>query len=396
MARERLRTTVRVGGDVFFLYNAGLAGEKVKFGIFPRDLLVTGLMLEEVELLRETIRFSLATIGRQQDPTTGEEPGRVLHELQDVRRDGLSSRYSAVETSQLLLIAAKRCLALSGEISPFAGREGLRAAGEYVLRHVRDGLFWEDPAFCGGKAYFAKATYWKDSHLPGRGEPRYPVAYTLVQAQTAAALRALARLSRPLGLGFSARALEGKAAGIVRSIWTVLWDEELGFPMIALDEGGPIQGISSDALHLLAYLRPGEVPPEKLEAIRAGARRLFTPYGVRTYAPGQPDFSPFAYHLGAIWPYEQYFIALGAQMHGLGQAVENALRVALALQRLGFVELFYWTEEGLVGPGAVPGEGCGLQLWSAAVPEGFLRLAGAPCPMGGVGIAYPGREGTWR
>ncbi|HAF70518.1 TPA: hypothetical protein DCL37_04065 [Candidatus Acetothermia bacterium] len=376
MARGRLHTTVKVDGEVFFLYNAGIARDKVKFAIFPRDLLVAGLMLEETGLLREAIRFSLATIGRQRNPTTGEEPGRVLHELPDVRRDGLSSRYSAAETSQLLLLAAKRYLELSGEVVLFAGREGLRAAGEYVLRHLRDGLFWEAPAFCGGKAYFAQATYWKDSHLPGRGEPRYPVAYTLVQAQTAAALRALARLSCPLGLGFSARALEGKAEGLVRSIWTALWDEELGFPMIALDEGGPIRGISSDGLHLLAYLRPGEAPPKKLEAIRAGAKRLFTPYGVRTYAPGQPDFSPFAYHLGAVWPYEQYFIALGAQMHGLAQVMENALRVAMALEKLGFVELFYWTEEGLRGPGAVPGEGCELQLWSTAVPEAFLRLAG--------------------
>lgn len=381
-ARRLLRTTSFLAGDRFELYNAGIMGGKVRFGVFPRDLFITGLILQDQDLLRETIRFSVLTMGTKCDPKTGEEPGRVLHEYPDVRRNGLSSRYSATETSQLLILGAAAYLKLSGDrslISRF--RDGLRAAGEYVLRHIRDNLFWEDPAFCGGRSYFARATYWKDSHLPGRDEPCYPVAYTLVQAQTAAALRALIGLNRVGDLGFAERALARRAAGLIQSIQNELWDSELDFSAIALDGGGLVSGVSSDGLHLLAYLHPGDISPEKLCAIEQRAEELATPYGVRTYAPGQRDYSPYAYHLGAIWPYEQYFIARGALMHGISYVAKTALRTVEALGAFGFVELFYWEEGvGLRGPGLIPGEGCELQLWSTAVPEGFARLVGGSAP----------------
>ena len=106
-----------------------------------------------------------------------------------------------------------------------------------------------------------------------------------------------------------------------------------------------------------------------------GAQELVTPYGFRTLSPCHPDYSPTGYHQGSIWPYEQWFIARGAQVHGLAEVFEVAARVGQALAELGFVELLYWDEErGLRGPGEVPGEGCDRQLWSAAVPEGFVRL----------------------
>ncbi|MGQ9602204.1 MAG: hypothetical protein ACUVUT_05980, partial [Candidatus Bipolaricaulia bacterium] len=92
-------------------------------------------------------------------------------------------------------------------------------------------------------------------------------------------------------------------------------------------------------------------------------------------------YAPTAYHLGAIWPFEQFFIAKGALIHRREELLEVASRVGTALERLGFPELFYWDEQsGLVGPGAVPGvarhdhEGCDLQLWSAAWPRAMARL----------------------
>ncbi len=92
-------------------------------------------------------------------------------------------------------------------------------------------------------------------------------------------------------------------------------------------------------------------------------------------APMPPDYSPTGYHQGSIWPFEQWFIARGAVVHGLLEILSVAERVRGAVADLGFVELFYWDEgKGLRGPGVVPGEGCDLQLWSAVVPEGFFRL----------------------
>lgn len=371
----RLRTEVTVDGERFRLANAGMKGNMVRFGIFPRDLFTAGFIAGDGSLIWETARFCARTIGRQRDPRTGEEPGRVIHEFSPHEHEGLSTRYNACETSQLFLIGAAQCLRTGEGVSLTAIGDALQAAGEYVLRHLEDDLVWEDPRHAEAERYLLSATYWKDSFLPGHRELRFPVAYTLVQAQTVAALRALAALTEPLDLGFSPPALARQARATAGAIWRKLWDEATAYPALARDGRELVPGVSSDGLHLLAYLRPADVPPEKRGRILDRAGELATPYGFRTSAPNQPDYSSTGYHQGAIWPFEQWFIARGAIVHGLPDVLATAERVLYALADLGFVELFYWDEEkGLRGPGEIPGEGCDLQLWSAVVPEGFHRL----------------------
>ncbi len=367
---EALRTHVEVSGSTLSLFDAGSRNGRPWFGLFPRDLLTVCLMLKEPALIREAIAFSVATIGRKRDPQTGEEPGRVLHEWNCVERNGYLSHYNAVETSQLLILACQRYLQLAqvdlGILTGWA--DGLRGAGEYLLGHIDAGLFWEDPRYCRATRYMAYATYWKDSHLPGQRNLTYPVVYTLVQAQTVAALRALITLGSEFQLDFQAEHLEQLASDMVRAIWKHLWDPQTNFPLIALDNGVRIPGISSDALNMLAYLRKGDLPTTKLEAIVKGAHQLETPYGYRTYAPGQPEYAPDSYHLGSIWPYEQFFIAKGALLHGLEEILDHSLRIIDGLEMHGFPELLIWDGETLTAGG------CDLQLWSAAYPLAICAL----------------------
>ena len=358
-------------GERFALFNAGTISGDVRFGLFPRDLLTTGLILRDPEILGESVRFAAHTIGTTVDPKTGEEPGRVMHEWNRVERNGLLSRYNACETSQLLLIAA--CVLLqAGTPNDLALLErlgpALVSAGLYVEAHIEDGLFVEDPRRCGAERYFAQATYWKDSHLPGHREIAYPVSYALVQAQTVCALRALAALSPPLALGRDPAPLLDLAHLVAEKLWTSLWDEEKDLPVIAVDRVSRIVGISSDALHALAYLEPDDVPPIRLERTREISALLETPYGYRTYAPGQTDYEPGAYHLGSIWPFEQALIARGAGIFGLGAVLEGASRVLLALEALGFPELLVWDGRSLSAGG------CDVQLWTCATPRGFLNV----------------------
>lgn len=372
-ALERLRTSVALNGDTLRLYNAGLQGDSVRFGLFGRDLLLTALMLREPSLLRDALIFVFKTLGKRYDPCTGEEPGRGLHEYARVEIRGLLTHYDACDVSPLLWIAADAYHSLTGDRDLLSAHErGLAAALRYVLSRIRDGLYEEDPSRCGAERYALRATYWKDSRLPGREDPQYPVTYTLVQAQTIAALRSAASLAaQGFSLGESVERLRAHAQEMVEALWTKLWDDGRSFPAIALDGHGKVRGIASDGLHLLAYLQPEDVPPGKLGAIEAGARALETPYGYRTYAPGEPHYDPRSYHWGSIWPFEQYFIARGALLHEREGILEVALRVLPALRRLGFVEAFAW-EEGQGGE--LHPIGCDLQLWTAALPQAFARL----------------------
>jgi len=367
---ESLRTEVDLDGRSFVLLNAGIRNKEVWFGFFPRDLLTACLMLGEPALMHEAIAFSVATIGRERNPRTGEEPGRVLHEWNRVERNGYLSHYNAVETSQLLILAASQYLQLAEiDCSVLSGwADGLRQAGTYLLRHIDSGLFWEDPHHCRATRYMAYATYWKDSHLPGRRSLAYPVAYTLVQAQTVAALRSMVSLESEFQLGFQGEHLERLASQMIHAMWERLWDPQTDFPLIALDKDVRIPGISSDALHMLAYLQKEDVPKRRLQAILKGAGQLETPYGYRTYAPRQPEYAPDSYHLGSIWPYEQFFIAKGALLHGLEEILDHSLRIIDGLEMHGFPELLVWDGETLTAGG------CDLQLWSAAYPQAICAL----------------------
>jgi glycogen debranching enzyme len=312
------------------------------------------------------IRFSCATIGQAYDPKTGEEPGRGIHEFDDVEQRGLSTRYNATEVSLLLLITAAVYWQKTQDATIIkAERRALTAAVYYLLAHLQEGLFFEDPGRCGATHYALRATYWKDAGLPGRMDPDYPVVYTLVQAQAVAALRAAALLREPLGIQEDVEKIAEKA---IDRLVTDLWDEATNYPLIGMDQTGKISGISSDGLHMLAYLREGDILKERLAGITAGASRLITPYGYRTYAPEQPEYSPSNYHLGSIWPYEQFFITKGALINHQPGILEGSLRIVRALEKLGFPELVCWDGEKLTGGG------CDLQLWSAAYPLGIYAL----------------------
>jgi len=365
---QQLKVKIELNEVSFSLFNAGTRQGKPWFGLFPRDLLTACLMLRDPVLLRDTIGFCVETIGAKCDSRTGEEPGRVLHEWNLVERNGYFSQYNAAETSHLFIIAAWEYLLRGEGIQAKNWADALRQAGEYILRHIDAGLFWEDPRHCGAVQYMAYATYWKDSHLPGRLNVVYPIAYTLVQAQTVAALRALARLEEKLQLGFSVQHLRSLSFQAADCLWEKLWDQDTDYPLIAIDHEVMISGISSDALHMLAYLDKEDIPKRKLEAIVKGARRLETAYGYRSYAPGQIDYSPTAYHLGSIWPYEQFFIGKAAKIHDLAHIFNCSLRLTDALMEHGFPELLIWEDKTLAAGG------CDLQLWSAVYPEAMYAM----------------------
>jgi glycogen debranching enzyme len=375
---EALRVDLHLNEHCLSLYHAGKKQGKVRFGLFGRDLLTVSLMRQDPAFMGQVIRFICTTLGETYDPVTGEEPGRGIHEFTDVKVRGLSTHYNAVETSLLLLIVADRYWQITADDSLIQEEEeALVAAVDYLRAHLRDGAFFEDPTRCGAERYALPATYWKDGGLPGRNDPDYPVVYTLVQAQAVAALRAVARLAEPLKIVNQTRKLALIAEKAVKRLFSDLWDEGSNYPLIAKDRKGGITGISSDALHMLAYLQKEDVPAKKLAGIVKGALQLATPYGYRTYAPGQLEYASNSYHLGSIWPFEQFFIAKGALIQEQEEILEGSLQVIRALETLGFPELVCWDGKTLTP------QGCDLQLWSAAWPQAIHELLVEHCPIGG-------------
>ncbi|MFC2107845.1 hypothetical protein ACFLS5_00100 [Candidatus Bipolaricaulota bacterium] len=376
-AMRRLETEYAYKDDVLHLYHAGLRRDQVRFGLFGRDLLITARLLNEPNFARDVLLFVADTLGVKEDPITGEEPGRGIHEFEHVEMRDCVTRYNAIDVTPLFLVTAHEYLIATNDTSLAQEiADQLSLAVQFMQRHLVDGLFVEDPAFAGASQYALRATYWKDSCLPGRVDPVYPVTCALVQAQAVAAFRAAAALVQiVLGIGASSEELASLAVHARDALFQRLWDSVLDVPLIAQDQQGRIAGISSDMLHMLAYLEPGDISKRHLLAIEQAAQQLATQCGYRTYAHGQTDYDPHAYHLGAIWPFEQAVIALGAMRHNLYHVRDITNRMIDVLEAEGFPELVYWSGDSPIESAlAVPGQGCDLQLWTLAVPSALLTL----------------------
>ena len=46
------------------------------------------------------------------------------------------------------------------------------------------------------------------------------------------------------------------------------------------------------------------------------SKRLFSGWGVRTLAEGEGRYNPIGYHVGAVWPFDNSFIAWGLRRYG--------------------------------------------------------------------------------
>jgi glycogen debranching enzyme len=349
-----------LGDRSFSLRKAGIPGYERSF---VRDTVVTALLAHDSEMLRTMLDFAAYLQGTKANATTGEEPGKIFHEYPGVDLNGKNTQYAACDTTALFLIG---CLKLEqwGEDSLFATglRVHIEQAAEYIVAHLKNGLFWEDPALCGSDSFALKVTYWKDSSLHDRlsGVPQYPVVYTLAHAQNLAGLRAAKLL---LGTDHYNKHISDMQAGLHS-----LFNGEAGQFVIARDSLGDVLGVTSDCLHALYYLQPGDLNEVEIKSLGAAAAVLGTSFGYRTNSPDQCD-AINKYHGCSLWPFEQAIIHEGATRFGLTQLAQKTYGV-VALCGDKYPELCYLDQSGEQAELA----GNDPQLWTFGALQYFENL----------------------
>lgn len=349
---ERLRA--RYNG--YTVYNAGIPNFPRNFS---RDSLITGLLMNNKKVLREQLRFSSEMQGRKSDPLTGEEFGKIHHEYPEVELNGRSTLYSACDTTALYLIGMEAYLSLTDDFLFIKGhRRNIKRAVKYIVSHTSNGLFWEDPAFCGASKFALKVTYWKDSQLPHeKEEPKYPIVYSLAHFQNARALQSAARLlNRPDLLSLAKTMIK---AGV-----DALWTGE-NF-LVAVDKDMSIPGPSSDSLHILAYLDPNDPEIKKVAAkVEMSSRPLETLCGYRSASEDSMSQMKDQYHSGAsVWVFEQSIIHYGGKKFDLSRVQRVSRRVRPYLDT--DPEILRFGRHGKIVK-----IGCDPQLWTIAAKQYF-------------------------
>mmetsp|Transcript_34606 Transcript_34606/g.55778 ORF Transcript_34606/g.55778 Transcript_34606/m.55778 type:complete len:243 (-) Transcript_34606:174-902(-) len=144
----------------------------------------------------------------------------------------------------------------------------------------------------------------------------------------------------------------------MRQALGAMYDVKSGLFPTAISQNHRFQGVSSESLHMLAYLDPEDLPPHKPgipEMIERTSKPLKTSIGYKTFQ------GTGSYPSENVWPFEQAMINMGAKRHGLREASEISQRCKKALDESftqGMVPEYYvqttdWTEAG-----------CSIQLLS--------------------------------
>ena len=400
------------------------AGAPWYLTLFGRDSIWAARML--LPLGTDIALGTLRTLARRQgqvfDVDTGEQPGKILHE---VRRplsedqwkggDRLNRRlpslppvyYGTVDATPLwvcllydawkwgmppgdvrpLLAPTHRCLTWLAEV-------GCRSDGfvSYVDESGR-GLAnqgWKDSS---------DAVQFRDGRIATA-----PLALCEVQGYAYEAAIGGAELLDAFGEKGGDRWREF-AAGLAERFRARFWveDTEGPYPAIALEgDGTAVDSLTSNIGHLL---RTGILSPEEcgLVARRLNGPDLNSGFGLRTLAASSRGFNPLSYHCGSVWAHDTA-IAVDGLARTTGETAREAIRsltdgLLCAAEGFGYrlPELYGGDARSSLEAALPYPASCHPQAWSAAacifvlaallgiqpdVPAGTVRLRPLSVPTG--------------
>ncbi|HSV92999.1 MAG TPA: hypothetical protein VLH81_07975, partial [Desulfobacterales bacterium] len=332
-------------------------------------------------------------------PTRDAEPGKIVHEV----RDGEMARlgevpfgryYGAADTTPLFLILLGEAYDWTGDLD-FV-RElwpAALAALDWIDHHGDldgDGFIEYRRRAPGGLVNQG----WKDavdSIRDRRGAiAEGPIALAEVQGYVFDARVRVARLARALGDVALAGRLEADAARMKVRFHDAYWVSDLKSCALALDGAKRrMDAIGSNQGHALWS---GIITDERARDVAAhlGGAGLDSGWGIRTYAAGQPGYTPLGYHTGAVWPHDTAIAIAGLRRYGFN---EEASRLAGELLAAAGHFPDGRLPELFCGFGAVEVEApvpypvaCVPQAWAAAAPLLVLRELLGLRPRAGDGL----------
>lgn len=358
--------------------------------LFGRDSLITSY--QALPFTPELCRTTLLALAQRQatefDDFRDAEPGKILHELRHGELTHFHQRpqspyYGAADTTPLFLIVLDEYEQWSGD------RETVRLlepAARAALRWIAD---YGDIDGDGFIEYQTRNPHtglanqcWKDSHNSivnpdGRPAP-LPRATCELQGYAYDARRRAARLARTCWDDDALAARLDHEADLLRDRFVdAFWLPDSGFYALALDgDKRPVPTLTSNIGHLLWS---GIVPEEHADQVIGHllGERMFSGWGVRTMASGQPAYNPIEYHNGTVWPHDTSIIAAGLNRY---ERHDEAIKLAHAMLEAA-ANLDHRLPEALLGterqqtlvPMPYP-SACSPQAWATGTPLLLMRI----------------------
>lgn len=355
--------------------------------LFGRDSLITAWMalLVDPDLSLGVLEALARYQGKEENPRTDEEPGRILHEMRIAHADDLGFEnsnvyYGASDSTPLFVM-------LLGELRRWGLAPGLidrlMPAADRALEWIekygdRDG---------DGYVEYQRATdqgirnqAWKDSFdairfADGR-LARTPLATAEIQGYVYAAYRARSYFAHEAGDEQLAKKYEDKASALKEAFNRDFWMEDKQCFAMALDRDK--QQVDAVASNMGHCLWTGIVDAEKAPAVARAlmTQEMFSGWGVRTLATSMFGYNPIGYHTGAVWPHDSVICAAGLMRYGFAEEAQKIITGVLeaSVSSNGRLpELFSGLDRGELSTTVSFPTSCSPQAWSAASPLLGLR-----------------------
>jgi glycogen debranching enzyme len=384
------------------------AGVPWFMALFGRDSLLTAYMSLGLDptLALGTLTTLAELQGTSYDPSSEEQPGRILHEVRlgattNLALGGESVYYGTVDATPLFVVVLGE-LARWGALTDDA--EHLLLAADRALEWIeldgdRDGDGFVEYERLNDFGLINQG--WKDSwdgiNFADGSIAEPPIALCEVQGYVYAAYLARALLASMRG-DDDAAVWTAKAGELKTAFNERFWMPERKCFAIALDRHK--RQVDACASNMGHCLWSGIVDDDKAADVadRLMSEEMFNGWGVRTLASDMGAYNPASYHNGSVWPHDNAIVAAGLMRYGF---LEEAQRVIAgqfdAASHFGgrLPELFCgFGRHEYPEPVQYPAS-CSPQAWAAAspflllrtllrfepsVPTGELWLAPAPPP----------------
>ncbi len=293
---------------------------------FGRDSLIASYsaLLLNPDLARGCLRVLADFQGKQLNDVTEEEPGKIFHELrmgEMVRTGELphAPYYGSVDATPLFVILADAAHQVTGDLALLRElKPHLLAALGWIDAHTEEGrrfLTYERKSARG-----LDNQGWKDSRsgvsFPSGRVAIPPIALCEVQGYCADAYARAARMLLALGDVGLAAIYATRGTTLKAHIEQELWLNERGRYAFAIDGSGEkLDTVVSNLGHLLWSRIPSEDRALAVTELLLSPA-IFSGFGIRTLASGQPVYNPLSYHNGTVWPHDNALISKGMASYG--------------------------------------------------------------------------------
>ncbi len=346
---------------------------------FGRDGIITAMecLWVEPELTRGVLNYLAQTQAKDFNDFQDAEPGKIFHETRGGEMAALKETpfqlyYGTIDATPLFVSLAGMYLERTNDLAT------LRS----IWPNIKNAIMWinnfgdiDKDGFVEYKTKSSKGLTnqgWKDSFdsvFYDDGDlAQEPIALCEVQGYVYDAKLQASKIARALGHEQQANEWMTQAENLKAKFNEKFWSEEKQIYALALDgQKRPCNVVSSNAGHCL-FSGIATAERARLTANNLLNEKMFSGWGIRTIASGEPRYNPMSYHNGSIWPHDNALIAYGfaryCMMDEVAKVMKGVFDTALHSPDFRLPELFCGFER-------VKGQGltsypvaCSPQAWS--------------------------------